>query len=105
MSGEELEPAIGVDPYRPLGELCWDDGLNRWLETTKPKEPTMSKFEVFKDAEGGFTVRLRAKNGRKRNVSESYTRHRDAIRAARGIRDDSRGAVIVDLVNGGVTVE
>lgn len=43
---------------------------------------TVDRFEVFQDKAGGFRFRLVARNNRIIAVGESYTRERDAWRAA-----------------------
>jgi len=62
----------------------------------------MGRFEIFGDKAGGFRVRLKAANGRKLWVSESYTRHFDALRAAKACRTAADGANLYDLVTHGM---
>ena len=65
-----------------MGYVDMRDPADIVAELTAPK-PRRMTVEVLRGKDGGWYARLRARNGRTVNVTESYTRRASAIRAAR----------------------
>lgn len=60
------------------------------------REATMGKFEIFKDKQGQWRWRLRARNGKIVAVGEGYTREFSARRSCSAVQQAANGARIVE---------
>ncbi|THG35339.1 DUF1508 domain-containing protein [Glaciibacter flavus] len=56
-----------------------------------------AKFEIYKDASGGFRWRLKAANGEPIASSESYTTKSAAQGGVASVQKNAAGADVVDL--------
>lgn len=58
------------------------------------------KFQIYKDKEGHWRFRLKARNGEIIAVGEGYTSKQNCLKGVKSIRKNARDARIVDMESG-----